>query len=116
MVDAHVILAIFHVIFVAPLFLAIGILRTSLPPMIFPVILGLGVVLFLYQGYKLVTRLLAGSGGAWINAIHVALVAPLLIYIGWMAEGAPRAAFELALLTGFAALGYHGYNLIVALT
>jgi hypothetical protein len=114
MADEHVVLAIFHLLFVVPLFLAIGILRTSLPGWSFPVILGLGIVLFLYQGYKLVMRLLAGSSSAWINAIHVILIAPLLIYIGWNAEGTTRPAFELALLAGFAALGYHGYNLILA--
>jgi hypothetical protein len=114
--DEHMVLALFHILFVAPLFLTVGILRTDLPPWIFQVLLGLGIILFLYQGYKFVVRVMAGSGKAWINAIHVFLVAPLLIYVGWRAEGTPRAAFEMVLLLGFAALGYHSYNLVKELT
>jgi len=114
--DEHMVLALVHILFVAPLLLTVGILRTDLPLWVFQGLLGLGVILFLYQGYKLITRILAGSGKAWINAIHVFLVAPLLLYIGWNQGQGSRAAFEMVLLVGFAALGYHSYNLVQQLT
>ena len=110
------VLALVHILFVAPLLLTVGILRTDLPVWAFLGLLGLGLVLFLYQGYKFIVRVIAGSSKAWINAIHVFLVAPLLLYIGWNQGGAPRAAFEMVLIAGFAALGYHSYNLVQQLT
>lgn len=47
----------------------------------------------------------------WINLVHVLWVGPLLLYIGAKKKDTPRPAYELLLLTGFAALGYHLYEL-----
>lgn len=56
-------------------------------------------------------RLQLKSGLAWINAIHVLFVGPLLFYIGYKNKDTPRSAFELLLLLAFAAGGYHLYEL-----
>ena len=39
------------------------------------------------------------------------VVAPLLLWIGYYGKETSRAAYELLLMTGFAALGYHLYSL-----
>ena len=90
--------------------LYIGITKTDVPDKVFNLLMGIGGVLILYQGYKLITRLQQKSGLAWINAIHVLFIAPLLIYIGYKGKETPRSAFEILLLFAFAAGGYHLYE------
>jgi hypothetical protein len=46
----------------------------------------------------------------------VALVAPLLFWIGYYKKETSRQAYEMLLLLGFSAAGYHLYNLIVQLS
>jgi hypothetical protein len=105
-------LHLFHVFFVGSLFMYVGVQRTAIPAFLYYVLLGLGVILFFYQAYKAYMKVVDGKN-PWVNLIHVALVAPLLIYIGFKGEDTPRPAFELLLLLGFAAIGYHGYYLFV---
>jgi hypothetical protein len=50
--------------------------------------------------------------GYWVNLIHILLVGPLLVYIGYNSEKTHRLYFELLLMLGFAAIGYHGYYLL----
>jgi hypothetical protein len=50
--------------------------------------------------------------GYWVNLIHILLVGPLLLYIGYNGEKTPRLYFELLLMLGFAAIGYHGYYML----
>ena len=40
------------------------------------------------------------------------IVAPLLLYIGYRRQETPRFAYELCIMVGFAALGYHTYSAI----
>jgi hypothetical protein len=48
----------------------------------------------------------------WVNLIHILLVGPLLVYIGYNRENTKRKYFELLLMLGFASIGYHGYYMI----
>jgi len=48
----------------------------------------------------------------WVNYIHLFIVGPLLLYIGLNREKTERRYFEILLMLGFAAIGYHGYYLI----
>ena len=79
--DQHFIVAVFHLLLVVPLFLFIGFQRSSTPTWVYLAIFVIGVFIFLYHGFKLVVRALKHSEYAWVNAIHVILVAPLLMYI-----------------------------------
>ncbi len=110
--NTHIILAIFHIIFVAPLFFYIAFVRSDMPTWFYNVILVLGLGIMLYHGWKFIVRYMAKSSAIWINAIHVFYVAPLLIYIGYMKKETPRSGYELSALVGFAALGYHLYSLV----
>jgi hypothetical protein len=110
----HVILNIFHLLFVAPLLIYVGIQRASLPEWAFYSLLGLGIVVLMYQLYKSYIKYSTGALGLWVNLMHVLIIAPLLIYIGAKGKNTPRPAFEMLLLTGFAAFGYHLYYLVLA--
>jgi hypothetical protein len=111
--DVHLLLALFHIAAVVPLFLYVGFQRAATPEWLYNVLFGLGILLLVYHGAKGFIRLLAKSGSAWINLIHALLIAPLLIYIGYFGKKTERPAYELLLLAGFAALGYHVKSLIV---
>jgi hypothetical protein len=111
--DVHLLLAIFHLFFVVPLFLYVGIQRAANPEWMYNILFGLGILLLVYQGSKAVIRYAAGSGRTWINAFHALLIAPLLIWIGYYGKKTERPAYELLLIAGFGALGYHLKSLIV---
>lgn len=100
---------LFHILLVSSLFFYVGIKRDKMPHVMFPVLLGLGIFVGAYHLYKASMK-----KDAWVNYIHIFLVAPLLVFIGFSQEKTPRKYFELALMLGFASLGYHGYYLIDA--
>ena len=104
---------IFHIVVVAPFLLYVAIVRGQLQPWIFSVLSGLGIVLFVYHGYKTFIKWKVNSPSLWVNAIHVFLIAPLLVFIGSKGYDTPRWAFELMALLGFSALGYHIYSIII---
>lgn len=109
--DTRVLLNLFHILLVVPFFLWVGVSRGTLPDGTFITCLVLGLIVFLYHGFKAWIRLQQKSGLVWINLVHFLWVGPLLMYIGAKKKEAPRPAYELLLLTGFAALGYHLYEL-----
>lgn len=110
--DNHFWLAIIHLLFVVPLFLYVGFTRADTPRWLYLALLAIGVVVLVYHGFKLIVRLKNRSGYSWVNAIHVLLVAPLLIYIGYNKKETPRSAYELLLMAGFAAGGYHLFSIV----
>jgi hypothetical protein len=111
--DIHLLLAVFHIIAVVPLFLFVGFQRAATPEWLYHVLFGLGILLLVYHGIKGIIRIMAKSGAAWINIFHAIIVAPLLIWIGYFGKKTERPAYELLLMVGFAALGYHMKNLLV---
>ena len=110
--DNHFWLAVIHLILIVPLFLYVGFVRADTPRWLYLALLSIGLVIVVYHGYKLVVRLKNRSGQSWINAIHLLTVAPLLIYIGYHKKDTPRFAYELMLMLGFGAGGYHLFSLV----
>lgn len=113
--NAHIMISAFHILFVAPLFLYVAFLRGQLVPWIFPVLLGLGMIVLVYHAYKTMIKWQANSPSVWVNLVHVLAVAPLLIYIGAKAYDTPRWAYEVLAMVGFAALGYHLYSIVTTI-
>ena len=103
----------FHVLVVSLLFLYVGIYRNEIFPWMYYVLLGLGGVIVAYHSYKIWVK---GVRNAWVNWIHVLLIGPLLIYIGYNREKTARLFYEIVLMLGFSALGYHGYYLLQSVT
>jgi hypothetical protein len=98
---------LFHIVLASTFFFYVGLKRDKIPPFLFPVLIGLGVFVGIYHIYKAFIK-----KDAWVNYIHIFLVAPLLVFIGISKESTPRKYFELMLMLGFASLGYHGYYLM----
>ncbi len=113
--DPHILLSLFHIFAVVPFFLYIAFMRGAAPSWVFMTALVLGVGIGIYHGYKAVLRMRVQSPSLWVNVFHMLVVAPLLIYIGFNEKNTPRPAFELLAMTGFAALGYHLYSLVLSI-
>jgi len=101
---------LFHILIVGSLFLYVGIYRTTIPTLMYPFLLGLGFFIIFYHIFKAYSYMKQGKG-YWVNLIHIFIVGPLLMYIGYNKEKTARLYFELLLMLGFAAIGYHGYYL-----
>jgi hypothetical protein len=101
---------LFHILFVGSLFLYVGIQRTAIPSMMYPILFGLGLFIIFYHMYKAYNYMKLGKG-YWVNLIHIFIVGPLLVYIGYNREKTARLYFELLIMLGFASIGYHGYYL-----
>ncbi len=110
--DNHFWLAIIHLIFVVPLFLYVGFKRAETPHWLYLALLSIGVVIIVYHGFKLIVRLKNRSGYSWVNALHILAIAPILLYIGYHKKETPRFAYELLLMLGFAAAGYHLFSVV----
>jgi hypothetical protein len=105
--------AILHVVVIVPFLLWIGFNRAATPEWMYSVLFGTGIVVLLYHSYKAISRLIAASPVVWINLIHVLLIAPLLLWIGYYAKRTERPAYDMLLIAAFGALGYHLYRVIV---
>ena len=74
----------------------------------YPLLLLLGLLIIFYHSYKAYKYSKEGKG-YWVSLIHILLVGPLLIYIGYNKENTSRKYYEMLLMLGFAAIGYHSY-------
>ena len=110
--NIHIALAIFHIFIVAPILITIGYMQASTPSWVYWTMLVLGCGILVFHLYKAILKYFAKSISMWINLIHVFYVAPLLIYIGYKQKESLRYSYELLLMLGFAALGYHTLSLV----
>jgi len=109
--SSYTFIHLFHIIFVGGLFLYVGIRRTEIAKWMYPFLLGLGIIVTLYHTFKVYSNI-KNKKPYWFNLIHIFLVGPLLVYIGYNEEKTKRLYFELLLLLAFSTIGYHGYYLI----
>jgi len=112
MISHDGIVHLFHIIIVGSLFLYVGIRQTKMPSFLYPFLLGLGIIIIIYHIYKVFQKIKSGKN-PWVNYIHILLVGPLLIYIGYNNKTTSRFYYELLLMLGFAAIGYHGYYMVI---
>jgi hypothetical protein len=110
--DKHFIIALFHIFLVVPLFLGVGFLKYNVPLWVYWLLLGLGLIILVYHGRMMLKRWMMNSSYLWVNMIHFFLIAPLLIYIGYKQKETLRFAYELLLISGFGALGYHLFSVV----
>ena len=101
---------LFHMLVVGSLFLYVGKYKTLIPAFMYSILLGLGLVIIFYHCFKVYNYIKLGKG-YWVNLIHILMVGPLLVYIGFNKDQTKRLYFELLLMLGFASIGYHGYYL-----
>lgn len=105
--DIHALVHLFHILIVGGLFLYVGINREKIYAPLFTILLFLGFIIIFYHVYKIFNV----GKSIWVNLIHVFIVGPLLVYIGYTGEKTARKFFEILLMLGFASIGYHLYYL-----
>jgi hypothetical protein len=103
----------FHIFLVVPFLGYIFVNRAATPNWLYNLLFCVGIFVLLYHLYKSILKFTTTSKSMWVNIIHVVLVAPLLIYIGYNEKKTPRAAYEMLGLLTFSALGYHLYSIIL---
>ena len=109
--DSHLQLAIFHVVVIAPLFIYVGLAREQVPDAVFYTLGSIGIVIALYHAYRAYEKIKEGKS-PWVNYIHIFLVAPLLIILGYNRKTTNRKYFEMLLMLGFASGGYHALSIM----
>lgn len=107
----QVLVHLFHILLVGSLFLYVGIMGNKISLFMYPFLKYLGIIIILYHSYKAYVKISEGKS-AWVNYIHIFLIGPLLIKIGYDGDKTSRKYFELLLMAGFATIGYHGYYLL----
>ena len=112
MIDTHFIIALFHIFIVVPFFMYIFVQRGATPEYIYNILFFVGLFILVYHTYKSLLRYSTNSLSLWINLIHVFIIAPLSIYIGYYGKKTNRSAYELLGLITFAALGYHLFTIV----
>ena len=113
MLDKYFLVVLFHVVLFAPSLMYVGFMRAATPEWVYNVLFGVGLLVLVYHGMKAVVRFAAASPIIWVNLIHVLLVAPLLIWIGFHGKKTQRPAYDMLLMAAFAVFGFHLYKLIV---
>ena len=101
---------LFHLLIVGSLFLYIGIVNTSMPPVMYNVVIGFSVVIFIYHLYRAIKYWINKKEISVVNVFHVLVVSPLLMYIGLNKKQTQPGAFQVVLLLGISAMLYHGYK------
>lgn len=109
--DYQFLVHLFHVIIIGGLFLYFGITRTNNPKIALQTLMYLGLIIIAHHMFKTYGYIMGGKS-YWVNLIHILIVGPLLVYIGYNADKTPRLYFELLIMLGFAAIGYHGYYML----
>jgi hypothetical protein len=109
--ETKILLYLFHIIIVGPLLIYVGIKRDKIPSILFSILFYLGIFIILYHSYKVYYNITIGKS-YWINLFHILIIGPILVYIGYNRDKTERLYYELLLMLGFAAIGYHSYYLI----
>ena len=96
-----------HILVFSSLLFYVGSVGKNLPDFMFPLlmILAIGVLGYhIYKSWKV-------PNFAWVNYIHIFLIAPIFFIIGYYGKSVSSLYFELCIMLGFAAFGYHFYYL-----
>jgi len=105
-------LHLLHIVIFGTIFLYIGIRQKEAPKLIFTALLFLGIVVILYHTYKSYNKY-QKHHSYWINMLHVFVIGPLLVYVGFRGTETERMYFECMIMIGFAVIGYHLYYMVL---
>ena len=111
--DTLLLIGLLHLAIIVPFVLYVGFNRAATPEWMYSILFGTGILIMVYHGYKAAIRIMAASPVVWVNLIHVLLIGPLLLWIGYYAKRTERPAYDMLLISAFGALGYHLYKLVV---
>lgn len=97
---------LFHILFVAPLLLYIGMKQSNAPTQVYSILLVLSLFVLFYHAWRLSTL-----GINPINLFHVAFVAPFLFYIAWNKGMIDSRLFMVASALAVLVIVYHTWRL-----
>jgi hypothetical protein len=106
--------ATFHLLFVVPLLLVVGVWGSATPLVLRWILLSVGLVVVLFHGSKILRK-----QGKPVNVGHALLIGPLLVYVGAHktilkdSEAEDAVYWTLIALALLAAL-YHGRKVVVS--
>ncbi len=96
-----------HILIFSSLLFYVGIVGTKMPSFMFPLLIVIGLGVLGYHIYKALSM----PKYAWANYIHIFLVAPLLVLIGFYGKETSYVFFQYCLMLAFASFGYHAYSI-----
>ena len=111
--DTLLLIGLLHLAIIVPFLLYVGFNRAATPEWMYSILFGTGILIMVYHGYKAAIRIMAASPVVGVTLIHVLLIGPLLLWIGYYAKRTERPAYDMLLISAFGALGYHLYKLVV---
>ncbi len=100
-----------HALLIGPALIFIALRPDALSDTMYNVLFAVGLFILAYHSYRAYKKL-SVDASAWINWIHIFLVAPLLLLVGYLKKDAAARYFDMLLLLGVAATGYHAVYLI----
>jgi hypothetical protein len=109
--DTHTALHLGHLAVIGPLLTYVGLARDNTPVAVLNSLGVAAVAIFAYHCYRAYGKLKENKS-AWVNWIHILFVAPLLFLVAYLKKDASRRYYEMILLLGVAAIGYHGIYLV----
>jgi len=89
----------FHILFVGPLFLYIGLMKNNTHHIVKKLLIGLGIIVILYHAYSTYTHYSKSKYISYLNLTHVLVFAPLLIYTG-IVENAIYPTYDIMFVLG----------------
>lgn len=103
---------LFHILVISLLFIYVGTQRSLIPKWLYNILFGVGIFIIVYHLYRAYLKYAEGTL-PWVNFIHFFYIGPLLVYIGYKQDKTERYFYEILLIMGFGALGYHSYNYLI---
>lgn len=101
-----------HLVVIGSFLLYVGIVKTNMPSFMYTVLFITSILIVIAHGYLAISLYNKPKSYLWVNLFHIFIVAPVLLMIGLNGVKTPRYYFQLILMLGFAAIGYHGYYLV----
>lgn len=98
-----------HIFLVAPALAYAGYFGKDSNPQVFTALTALGLLALFFHSYRL-------GKSPWINLFHIFIVAPLLLYIGYMGDEAIPQAFTILLILAPIVFFYHLYRALQRLS
>lgn len=99
-----------HILFSGPLLIYIGLWKPEME-WLYWILFLTGLYVLLKFAIWLLKEKELTSHHVWYF-VHILLVVPLLLYVGWKKTETPSTVFSLVLALGIAAFGYHLVRLI----